>query len=565
MFLQEARSLEEEAVQFSREFPEAAKLLDPKNAEDRDPYVERLIESFVFLATRVRETSEDVSELFARDLLEQFEPELLAPLPSVSVVKFAPYSRSLPAIEVPAGAIVRSDPVEKSPEGIPFCLLHPVPVNSARLRSARLTETEFGGDAHLEMEFVWASIRGDNLWPDQFRMFLFGDTPLVWALRYALSRRVAHAELWHNGRWIESSLSFTFSELPCYTTETSQATPLTFARDFMCSDERFRFVDIQGLREQVLSTKKSLRLRVHFKGPLPRGLARGVDASTFQLHAGVVVNRSPEALQGTSWDHTQSEIPIRPLGGDHREVLEVRSVRGFDMAQPHRSMTYRKYSSHAWGAGQGIFHVTKRRNSKGSVQTLLGLGFPNLNEELTSQNLAIDALCGDGDHPYQLVPAAKLSKSGKGVPSRVTVKGLVRPSPCHRMSDRGAINSMVLALMQGHNHGWMDAERLKDGLRHVLWDLAESKRTLVETIQTVSTANTFTLIKGIPWRLMDVEMRLRDTTCTHETWDRLGLLDAFGSVLWRFVRNEIPLGARGRLRVHIEPAGAVFEYGDSNE
>jgi type VI protein secretion system component VasA len=386
---------------------------------------------------------------------------------------------------------------------------------------------------------------------------------LVWSLRYALSRPATRVEIWNNGKWTDSNLSFAVPELPCYTTETDFASSLAKARDFLCSDARFRFVDLQGLRLRPHPAKHPLRLRVRLQGPLPRGMARGVNTSTFRLNAGVVVNRSPEPLQGQTWDHTQTELPIRPLGAGHREVLEVCSVRGIDVAPPHGQTSYRKYSTHAWGKSQGVFHVAKRRNSKGRMQTFLGLGYPDLTQELTCQNLAIDGVCGDGDYPFQHVPADKIAVSGKGVPPRIAVKGVVRPSPSYRMREHGSVSSIVFTLMQGHNHGWMDAERLKDGLRHVLWDQAETKRNLVETIRSVAVDNTYTQIKGVYWRLMDVEMHLRDTTCTNDTWDRLGQLEAFASVLWCFVKDETPIGSRGRLRLHVEPAGATFEYGDS--
>lgn len=59
---------------------------------------------------------------------------------------------------------------------------------------------------------------------------------------------------------------------------------------------------------------------------------------------------------------------------------------------------------------------------------------------------------------------------------------------------------------------------------------------------------------------MTTIVRLRDTTCTPETWDRLGVIDAFGSVLFGLVRDSTPIGSRTRLQLVVDPAGIPLEW-----
>jgi hypothetical protein len=173
---------------------------------------------------------------------------------------------------------------------------------------------------------------------------------------------------------------------------------------------------------------------------------------------------------------------------------------------------------------------------------------------------SIDGVCGDGAVPHDTVSAKDLSVPGRSIPTGVFPKGLVRPSPCFQWLQDGSSRSILLALSQGHILGWLDANRLKDGLRQVLWDPAQLKRTLVEAIQSVTVQQGHVLDKGIAWRRMEVEIVLRDPTCTPETWDRIGILDAFGSVLFAFVRDATEIGSRSGLRVRVEPAGIDLEY-----
>jgi hypothetical protein len=52
-----------------------------------------------------------------------------------------------------------------------------------------------------------------------------------------------------------------------------------------------------------------------------------------------------------------------------------------------------------------------------------------------------------------------------------------------------------------------------------------------------------------------VRIRLRDTTCTPDTWDRLGVLDAFAGILGLLVEEETPIGSGFSTTVVVEPAG----------
>ena len=47
-----------------------------------------------------------------------------------------------------------------------------------------------------------------------------------------------------------------------------------------------------------------------------------------------------------------------------------------------------------------------------------------------------------------------------------------------------------------------------------------------------------------------------------DTWDRLGVLQAFGQVLDGFVRDQTEIGSRYSFRLKIDPAGVVMEFGD---
>jgi type VI secretion system protein ImpG len=74
--------------EFSRDFPKIAGRLGLDGFECADPYVERLLEGFAFLAARVHLKLEDEFPKFTDHLLEMVYPHYLCPTPSMAVVQF---------------------------------------------------------------------------------------------------------------------------------------------------------------------------------------------------------------------------------------------------------------------------------------------------------------------------------------------------------------------------------------------------------------------------------------------------------------------------------------------
>jgi type VI secretion system protein ImpG len=556
-FERELMALREEGGEFAKVFPEAARYLDSGNAEDRDPYVERLTEGVAFLTARIREAQEAEQDGLTRHLLEIVAPDLEQPLPSVAVLQFAPRSDFAEPTTLAAGTIVMATG-ERASILSPFRFVGPVAIEQVEVRSARL-ETTDANKAFLDLEFAKVSQDKDRPWPDSLSVFLLGDAPVVWAMRFALLRRLARIEVLREGAWIASTaLAVSRLDQPGYASDQTIPSSLAEVRDFLCADERFRFLAISGLSRGGASPK--IRLRIHFEGDFPRGTARGVSTDLFRLNTGVAVNRFVESCQALSWDHTQSTMVLRAQGGIQREILDVVAVEGRTSSHPPRRIAYRRFSSYRHGTAAPHFQMVRDVDRNGRSVVGLSIGTTGFEEPIENQFLAIQAVCSDGDHPHENLQAATFQNLAMESPPRVSIAGLTRPTRSFRPPPQADPRSRLLAFAAGHFEGWMDAVRLKDGLRHLMWEPSESKRTLIESIQDVSMEHGHVLAKGVAWRTMTVAIRMRDTTCTPDTWDRLGVIDAFGSALFKIVREETPIGSRTRMRIVVEPAGIELEW-----
>jgi type VI secretion system protein ImpG len=86
----ELHHLREMGAEFAREFPKIASRLGLENYSCTDPYVERLLEGFSFLAARVQLKIDAEFPQFTEQLLELVYPQYLSPTPSMTIVRFQP-------------------------------------------------------------------------------------------------------------------------------------------------------------------------------------------------------------------------------------------------------------------------------------------------------------------------------------------------------------------------------------------------------------------------------------------------------------------------------------------
>jgi type VI secretion system protein ImpG len=86
----ELQFMRETGAEFAREYPRVASRLGLDGLECADPYVERLLEGFAFLAARVQLKLDARQPQFTQHLLDLVYPGLQAPVPAAAIVELVP-------------------------------------------------------------------------------------------------------------------------------------------------------------------------------------------------------------------------------------------------------------------------------------------------------------------------------------------------------------------------------------------------------------------------------------------------------------------------------------------
>jgi len=139
----ELRHLREMAGEFAREFPKiAGRLSLDKDAKEicPDPYVERLLEGFAWLAARIHLKLDAEFPRFTQALLETVYPLYLCPTPSMAVVRFDPDEQEAAlaaGLPIPRGTLLKSLLGKDDKTSCTFQTAHDVRLLSVKIKEVR--------------------------------------------------------------------------------------------------------------------------------------------------------------------------------------------------------------------------------------------------------------------------------------------------------------------------------------------------------------------------------------------------------------------------------------------
>ncbi|EOU9513489.1 type VI secretion system baseplate subunit TssF [Cronobacter dublinensis] len=135
--------LREMGAEFAERYPKVAGRLGMRGIEVADPYVERLMEGFAFLTSRVQLKMDAEFPRFSQRLLEMLAPNYLAPTPSMAIAELHPDSAKgdlSNGFVVPRGTMMDSQLLKKNGVTCSYATAHDV-----RLLPLHISLVELGG------------------------------------------------------------------------------------------------------------------------------------------------------------------------------------------------------------------------------------------------------------------------------------------------------------------------------------------------------------------------------------------------------------------------------------
>lgn len=348
----ELAHLRDMGAEFAQEFPKVAARLGMEGLEVSDPYVERLMEGFAFVAARIQLKLDAEFPRFTQHLLEMVYPHFLAPTPSFGIVAMRPnFSESALAggVTVPRGSSLRSIVPRGQQTACEFRTAQPVTLFPIELTQASyfahaadlpITEayTSQPVRSGLRMRLVChGGLNFDQVACEALGVYINAQDDLAIPLYELMFSQCAGVMVVQNGKLLGSLGSDQLegmgfdddtSLLP-YGKRSFQGYRLL--HEYFSFPERFLFFNVRGLAPLLQKASgNEIELVVLFARHEPR-LDSALEAAHFNLYATPVVNlferradRVP--VSEGEFEHHLVIDRTRPL--DY-EVFSVSRLKGF--------------------------------------------------------------------------------------------------------------------------------------------------------------------------------------------------------------------------------------------
>ena len=475
----ELRHIREMGAEFAQDFPKIAGRLGLEGFACADPYVERLLEGFAFLAARVQLKMDSEFPELVQNLFEIVYPHFMAPTPSMAIVQFAPdltEGALNKGYVIPRNTVLRGKLIKGEHTACEYRTAHEVTLWPLELVEAKyfsrdavtleLPREVRGAAAGLQLRLrVAPGHEFKNLSIDRLTLYLQGREELPVAL---YEQCIAHASavlvspVAESPEWSEllsrehvRPKGFEAQEaiLP-YSSASFQGYRLL--SEYFALRERFQFIEVTGLENLIRRCEtREIDLTLLFDRS-ENALTNSVDKSNVSLYCSPAANLFPKRLDPVRVDSRKSEhhvVPDRTRPLD-LEIYQLNRVVGLGANSeeaeeffPFYSLTDRTSSDHrAYYSVRRTPRVISTHQKKygtrtsylGSEMYLSLVDRHNAPYSTDLQLLSIEALCTHRDLPLQMPIGIGESDFSLETGAPVTAVRCVagptapRPSQAHR-------------------------------------------------------------------------------------------------------------------------------------
>lgn len=354
-YSRELQHLREVGGEFAREFPKIAGRLGLEDFECADPYVERLLEGFSFLAARVQLRIDAEFPRFTQHLLELVYPHYLAPMPSMAVVQIQPDIKNPSLAEgfkVPRGSILRSILGKGDATSCEFRTAHDVTLWPLEIIEAKFF-THSGGLAGVDVSLpanikaglrirlrVSGGIAFKDLPLDKLSLFLRGSDEIpmriyeriIGSAEGLLVLPVKRPAKWHVLLPKSAIATVGFSEEEALLPGVKKSFEgYRLLQEYFAFPERFSFIELSGLQ---VALERCDDAEVELIVLLNRNdiqLEQSLDGSNFALNCTPAVNlfqRKIDRIQMSPEKQEYHVVPDRTRPMDF-EIYQIEEVTGY--------------------------------------------------------------------------------------------------------------------------------------------------------------------------------------------------------------------------------------------
>lgn len=400
-YSQELQHLREMGGEFAKEFPKVAGRLGLESLDCADPYVERLLEGFSFLAARVQLKIDSEFPRFTQHLAELVYPHYLAPTPSMAVVQIQPDLSNAglaDGVRIARGSALRSALDKNGSTRCEYRSAHELtlwPLEIAEARFFTHTGTLGGTDialpagvkAALRLRLrATAGLRISQLKLDRLVLYLRGTDALpmrvyervLGSVTGVVAMPAKRPATWHERLPAAAVMPLGFADNEALLPLSRQSFQgYRLLQEYFAFPQRFLFIGIDGLQpafRRCGDTEIEIVVLLNRADPL---LEQSLDASNFALHCTPAVNLFSRRTDRIALSSEQFEYHVvadrtRPMDF---EIYRIDEVTGYGAGTAGEQKFEPFYHARDLGAGvqaPAYYQVRREQRLQSSRQTERG-------------------------------------------------------------------------------------------------------------------------------------------------------------------------------------------------
>ncbi|WP_427183953.1 type VI secretion system baseplate subunit TssF [Bordetella bronchialis] len=386
---QELQHLREMGSEFAAAFPKIAGRLGLESFECADPYVERLLEGFSFLAARVQMKLDAEFPRFTAHLAEMVYPQFLAPTPSMAVVQFEP-DWTHPGLSrgcvVPRNTALHSLLDRHSPTRCEYRTAHALPLLPLRLAQADY-QPYTGAVAGLALDLPRApqavlrlrfELVGDAQAPaldvDGIPLYLRGEPGYAVRLYEQLAAHViagvalpaSRPPAWHVPLPKDCIAPMGYADDEALLPASRQTfVGYRLLHEYFSFPQRYLFVRLDGMRAALRACRERAFDVLLLLDRHDTAVERSLRPSHFAMHCTPAINLFPRAADRIALSGEQFEYPVmvdrtRPIDFEVYAVDAARGYRTGDTQARHFQPFYRSLDPWASREQGGAYFQLRR-------------------------------------------------------------------------------------------------------------------------------------------------------------------------------------------------------------
>ncbi len=509
LYARELAYLRERGAEFAKDHPKIAARLGLSSQGSSDPHVERLIEAFAFLTTRLSRELEAELPLYTNSLLASLAPQLVCPVPAMAIASF-----EIDPKEAKLGSgytIEKNTPLFATSSKGPEChfrtalpvTLWPLEITQAAMLPPEKLEVPSWlisrAAGALQIDIVSGGLTLDKLGMKSLRLHIAGGGmpasnlyDLIAAHTISVLVGTPKGTVWTEAKLRPVGFDADEDVLP-YPAHAHRAHRLV--QEYFAFPDKFHFFDLLFTERTELPAGKEARIIVLFGQKPDKPVS--VKASTLKLGCTPIINLFSRNAEPIRIDHTRPEY--RLVADSRRErTTEIHSITRVAATAPGEpqqidyvpffSFTHRRPQE----APRAFWHPrrvpTGRKDLPGTDMLLTFVNTDFTPTRPPSETVYASVLCTNRDlaaevgkdtvlSPERPVPATKIVCISKPTPQR--------PAPLGGQ----ALWRLVSNLTQNHlsiSDERVGASALREMLRgYIFGDVPEAERQ-IDAIASIS-------------------------------------------------------------------------------